>query len=238
MTRDSDKVDDLGALRRILGGARTLLLDFDGPVCSVFAGFPAPVVADQLRDVLAQDGVISLPHDVEVTRDPFDVFRYAASIGFSEGRYVEAALRAHEVEAVSTAEPNRGGHALIEKWVRHGRRIAIVSNNSTAALESYFGSQTAAEKIDLLVGRVSADPKLLKPDPYLVVEAMKQLDVEAHECVLIGDSLTDIEAGQAAGVATVGYANRADKVVPFQQGGATAVVTSMLMLVQAAQKLR
>ena len=37
---------DLGA---IVARTRYLLLDFDGPVCSIFAGLPAPEVADELR---------------------------------------------------------------------------------------------------------------------------------------------------------------------------------------------
>jgi phosphoglycolate phosphatase len=232
--RGSGTVDDLRTLQRILDGAKTLLLDFDGPVCSVFAGFPAPVVAQQLREVLAQGDVTSLPDDVQETHDPFDIFKYAASIGFTEGRYVEAALRAHEVEAVGTAEPTKGGHALVDAWRRRGRQIAIVSNNSTAALEAYFDSRGETEMIDLLIGRTSADPKQLKPNPYLVFEAMTQLDAKARDCVLIGDSLTDIQAGQSAGVVTIGYANRSGKVDVFQQARTTTVVTSMLLLAQAA----
>ena len=35
-----------GALAAILGQTRCLLLDFDGPVCAVFAGYHAPVIAE------------------------------------------------------------------------------------------------------------------------------------------------------------------------------------------------
>ena len=43
-------------LRRPLTEARALLLDFDGPVCSVFAGLPTPVIAAELRGILAAQG--------------------------------------------------------------------------------------------------------------------------------------------------------------------------------------
>lgn len=35
---------------------RLLLLDFDGPVCDIFAGYPAPRVAQELRDLIAAQG--------------------------------------------------------------------------------------------------------------------------------------------------------------------------------------
>ena len=39
-------------LDAIIARNRWLLLDFDGPICSIYAGLPAPTVADQLRKLL------------------------------------------------------------------------------------------------------------------------------------------------------------------------------------------
>ena len=104
-------VDDPETLRRILANADALLLDFDGPICSVFAGIPASVVADQLRRILAEGNHVDLPPDVQTSDDPFDVLFYAAKLGHDEARYIEAAFTAHEVEAVQSAQatPERGG---------------------------------------------------------------------------------------------------------------------------------
>jgi phosphoglycolate phosphatase-like HAD superfamily hydrolase len=103
-------IDDPSALRAILQQNDALLLDFDGPICSVFAGIPASIIAEQLRDVLADGGYGDLPVDVSTTHDPFDVLFYAAKLGQEEVRHVELAFRAHEVEAIETAEPTP--HAL------------------------------------------------------------------------------------------------------------------------------
>ena len=43
-------------LRSIIGRTRDLLLDFDGPICNLFAGLPAPTVAAQLRELLDLNG--------------------------------------------------------------------------------------------------------------------------------------------------------------------------------------
>lgn len=45
---------DLG---RLLDGVGAVLLDFDGPVCSFFAGYPAPQAAGELVDVMRRRGV-------------------------------------------------------------------------------------------------------------------------------------------------------------------------------------
>jgi phosphoglycolate phosphatase-like HAD superfamily hydrolase len=52
----------------------------------------------------------------------------------------------------------------------------------------------------------------------------------------VGDSVTDIEAGRAAGVATVGYANKPGKDVDL--AGADAVVTAMAELALAVRRVR
>ena len=50
MTTADAHAADLDA---ILARTRYLLIDFDGPICSIFAGLPAPQVADQLRKFFA-----------------------------------------------------------------------------------------------------------------------------------------------------------------------------------------
>lgn len=41
-----------------------------------------------------------------------------------------------------------------------------------------------------------------KPKPGLILQAAKDFDLELSECYVVGDSLTDVEAGKAAGCKT------------------------------------
>ncbi|WP_143087031.1 HAD family hydrolase, partial [Lentzea flaviverrucosa] len=206
MTTNSVPVDDADAARLLLSETTGLLLDFDGPVCSVFSGFPAPVVAGQLRETLAQGGHNRLPTEVQETDDPFDVFRYAASLGVKEARYVEAAMRAHEVEAMATAEPTIASHDLIRAWSKTGRSLAIVSNNSVASISSYLHLHELTDAVDVISARTDSDPDLLKPNPYLVEIAVSKLNLHATQCIFIGDSVADITAGLRSEVFPIGYA--------------------------------
>lgn len=232
-------VDDPAALRRILANTEALLLDFDGPVCRVFAGIPAPVVADQLRAVLAEGGHADLPEDVQSATDPFDVLFYAAKLGQDEARYVEAAFRAHEVEAVQSAEPTPGAGDLIRAWRATGRKLTIVSNNGVAAVRTYLDLYDLSGSIDIISARSTADVSLLKPNPHLVSEAARMLEVGPEACTLVGDSLTDIEAAHAAGVNAIAYANKPGKAERFSLLEPAVVITSQAFtgLAQLVQSL-
>ena len=216
----------------VLAHTRALLLDFDGPVCAVFASIPASVVADQLRQVLTDGGHVGLPTVVATCTDPFDVLRYAAKLGDDEARYVEAAFTAHEVEAVSGAKPTEGAHDLIRAWHTSGRPIAIVSNNSASAIEAYLDLYDLNRYIDVISARNTADTSLLKPDPYLLRQAINRLNVTPEDCVFIGDSISDIHAARGAGVRSIGYANSPRKTATLTE--AHAVTRTMDGLVAVA----
>lgn len=230
MTGRHTSIDDFDVLHRIFEGVQALLLDFDGPVCSVFTGLPAAAVADQLRQILAEGINSVLPPEVQKSEDPFDIFAYAASLGEVEAHYVEAAMRAHEVEAVPTAEPTPGAHHLMRTWHDSGRKLAIVSNNSIAAVDTYIHLHGLVSAIDLVSARTEPDPALLKPNPHLLNQATDTLNVSASKCVFVGDSLTDFRAAHALEMPVVGYANKVGKAELFAEENLHAIVTDMKFL--------
>ncbi|MQA09970.1 MAG: HAD hydrolase-like protein, partial [Pseudonocardiaceae bacterium] len=201
-----------------------------GPVCSLFAGIPSETVAEQLRTVLADDGHTELPENVASAHDPFDVFRNATTLGDNEARYVEAAFTAHEIEAVSTAEPTPGGHELIQTWHESGRPLAIVSNNSAAAVSTYLDLHNLRRYVKHVSARESPDAELLKPNPHLINQAVRALNIVPVDCALLGDSVTDIEASHVAAVSVLGYANKPGKRLRLSNAGADAVVLTLTAL--------
>jgi phosphoglycolate phosphatase len=207
------------------GHAGALLLDFDGPVCSVFAGLPALAVAAQLRAVLAQGGH-ELPAAVTAVADPFDVLAYATTLGGDEARCVEAAFAAREVDAIATARPTPGAHDLMAAWHATGRPLTIVSNNSAQAINAYLDRHNLHHLVTTVAARTGpATP--LKPDPHLVRQALEALSAAPHLAVLIGDSTTDITAATTAGTRSIGYANKPGKHQALTAAGATTVVTTL-----------
>lgn len=197
-------------------GIEALLLDFDGPVCSIFSGCPAPRVAADLVALIGAE-------DVRGETDPLAVLRWAGDhCGHDVTVAVEEALCAAELRAAALAEPTPFAREVI---LGAGVPVAIVSNNSAAAIEAYLTAHDLAAGVTAVVGRAYADPRRMKPNPAPVLDAVRTLGVEPSACALVGDSLSDIEAARAAGVTAIGYANRPWKRAAFTT--ADLVITSM-----------
>ena len=81
-----------------------MLIDFDGPVCSLFAGTPTAPIAARLRTIIAREGV-ALPAAIRNTGNWFAIFAFAAITGPALARQVESELAALEAAAAHTAAP-------------------------------------------------------------------------------------------------------------------------------------
>ncbi|MER7169773.1 HAD family hydrolase, partial [Micromonospora sp. NPDC000207] len=181
---------DLG---RLLGEVGAVLLDFDGPVCSIFAGYPAPLVAGELVDVLRREEV-AVTSDLADEPDPLEVLRRTGASGDQGAtRAVEAALCAAERRAVETAEPTPYGREVIVAARQAGMPVAAVSNNSAGAVSSYLVAHRLAGHVTPVIGRAYAEPTRMKPHPEPILQAVHALGQSPSRCVLVGDSLTDIE---------------------------------------------
>jgi phosphoglycolate phosphatase len=217
------------SLDQIVLGTRHLLLDFDGPICSIFAGLTKEAVARKLRGVITSQGT-PVPADVEATIDPFDVFAYAATISPALAARVEGAMTQLEAMAVRTADPSAYVHEAVTSCRESGRTVTVVSNNSADAVRAYLTMHALDGPINLVIARTSPDPGLLKPHPHLIEQAVTANKADPAECTLLGDSVTDIHAARDAGTRSIGYANKPGKTESLADAGADAVITSLAQL--------
>jgi beta-phosphoglucomutase-like phosphatase (HAD superfamily) len=215
---------DLAAL---LQRTRYLLLDFDGPICAIFAGRPAPALARELANALRDDGH-SVPEQVAASTDPFDVLRYAGTLSPGAAERTDARLRVAELDAAHTATPTPHAADVIRTWRESGRVVAAVSNNSQAAVAAYVDEHGI--ELDLVVGRTSSDPALLKPSPHLLIRAIDALRAVVEKSIFVGDSPSDITAGRFVGIATIGYANKPGKRQRLQDAGARLVIDDFALI--------
>jgi len=222
MTSPAASGSDLDA---IVSRTRHLLLDFDGPICSVFAGLPADIVADRLRKLFGDH--TELPADIAGTPDPFEVFAYAATISEDLAARVEAEMTDQELAAVPTAAPTPYVHEVVTACQNSGRSVAVVSNNSARTVHAYLTRHGLDDRIGLVIARTGHDPALLKPSPHLITRAVEALDAEPDECAIVGDSVTDIQAARLASVQSIGYANKPGKRERLTEAGAGAIINSL-----------
>jgi beta-phosphoglucomutase-like phosphatase (HAD superfamily) len=222
-------------LAELVSQIRGLLVDFDGPVCSVFAGHSAYGVADELHSIIrARLGGELPPGIVKSASDPLQVLREVEALGDEEmTRAVADACRDAEVTAVATATPTLGAETLVHAAQRTGRQVAIVSNNARLAVETYLRAHDLVGYVDSIAARFdSMSPRLLKPHPFLVRRGLEAINAEPTEAVFIGDSVADIVAGRAAGTVTIGYANKPGKQARLANAGADVVVDTMESIVE------
>jgi len=89
-------------------------------------------------------------------------------------------------------------HALKSK----GYRLAIVTNKPFAFVEPILKSLELIDLFESFIGGDSLAEK--KPSPLPLLHVCETLKVSVEECVMVGDSLNDILAGNACDMQTIG----------------------------------
>ncbi|BCJ45025.1 hydrolase [Actinoplanes ianthinogenes] len=227
-------------LTDLVTSADCLLIDFDGPICSVFAGYPARPIAEEMRALAQKLGGADLARPfADLPFDPLEILVAVAAVADENLlREVSDTCRDAEVKAVASATPTPGAADVLRAAHAAGRSVAIVSNNSGAAIEAYLHRHDLLRCIDGIAARYDGmDPRLLKPNPYLVERGPTTARASRDAAVFIGESVTDIHAGQAAGIPTVGYANKPGKHQRLTEAGADVVIDSMHAISDALHSL-
>ncbi|WP_328955741.1 HAD-IA family hydrolase [Kitasatospora purpeofusca] len=219
-------------LADVLRPVKHVLLDFDGPVCSVFAGLPASEVARRLRVYLQAVDAQDLVGGGEET-DPLVLLRRIADARPDLAEGADSALAALETEAVRIGKPNPGGEAVLLACARSGRSVSVVSNNAGTAIEAYLRDHGLSGLVAGVFGRVPGDPSSMKPSPRLLHAAMETQETTSRQCIFIGDAVRDIEAGHAANIPTIGYANKPGKLAKLLAADPIAAVQSMEIIADA-----
>lgn len=221
-------------LADLLANAHYVLLDFDGPVCAMFAELPAHTIADELHH-LAQAHGITITGPDQLSRDPLAVLQFAAHQAPHLVPQLDDALRAAELHAANTAAPTPGATAFLQACHDTGRPVAIVSNNSAEAIRAYLAHHRLSALITKTHGRELHRADRMKPDPFLITQALDDFAAPPSSAVFVGDSLSDIQAARTAGVPVIGYANKPPKL--HRLAISDAVITSMQGLAQMTATL-
>jgi len=226
-------------LAGIIERTHALLIDFDGPICSIFAGYPAHTLADDLRQLVAALGG-RVPTEPDAEEDPIHVLRLVAiTCPPPIVRAVADALRDAELKATETAEPTPAADDVLRAAQVGGRHVAVVSNNSEDAVRRYLDRHELGSYVDHVSARYDGmHPGLMKPNDHLIRRALDSLGAAPRAGTLIGDSISDVDAGRSAGLPVIGYANKPGKQERLNDAGADAVIDSMTELADAIRTAR
>ncbi len=117
--------------------------------------------------------------------------------------------------------PYDGIPELLKSLKERGIMLAVTSNKiefmTQSVIKHYFG-----DTFDFVTGQSENVPP--KPNPLMVFNAMKSLNVEPSECLYVGDTGVDAKTGKNAGIITVGVQWGFREREELIENGADAVI--------------
>lgn len=122
--------------------------------------------------------------------------------GVDVEKFLDAYLKAYYKTTISKAKPMPNVSKTLEELSKKAKLALITmrrvpKEKVTEELEKFGLTQYFQCVITAL------DTNLPKPYPEALIKCAKQLGVRINECAVVGDSITDIRAGKAAGAKTV-----------------------------------
>lgn len=206
---------------------RAIIFDFDGTLAETNIDFA--LMRRRVLEVAERWGltdrlnprryILEIVDDAAALLTPEDAARFRA----------EAAEAMAQVELLftSTAEPYPGVPETLTHLRACGRRVGIITRNCRVGVASVIDRHPLAHEVLL----TRDDVQRVKPDPEHLHRALVALDVRPCETLMVGDHVTDIETGRAAGAFTAGVLTAGTTREQFEEIGADLVLDSVADLV-------
>ncbi len=211
-----------------LDAIQGVLLDFDGPICALFSGVSAAVVAAELTRKAYE--IEPIKSSAAGVFDPIQVLRDAAAEFKNKESIIalDQFLSGLECTAADLGNETSGSIGLIEELQTAAVPLAVVSNNSALAVRKFLMGRIGTAPV--IVGRETGCPEKMKPSPFALLKAASELGVPIGSCVMIGDSVSDIDAARRAGCFSIGFVNSSSKHKVLEDAGADMLVPNIAEL--------
>lgn len=98
-------------------------------------------------------------------------------------------------------EPTPGARALVKRLVDDGLMVVVASSANGNELGALLEAAGVADLVDKVTS--SSDAEDSKPDPDIVLAAVRKSGLEPDELIMVGDTPYDIQAATGAGLPLV-----------------------------------
>ncbi|QNI71221.1 HAD family phosphatase [Cyanobium sp. NS01] len=132
------------------------------------------------------------------TRDKLRML--SSSRGLPEGLhdFLNALKQAYTLEiSYQRCKPVFNHQYALTRLRRDGYKLAVCSNSVRQSIEAMMRLSALSANLDLIVS--NQDVEKGKPDPEMYLKAMKSLNVEPHECLILEDNEHGIQAAVTSG---------------------------------------
>jgi HAD superfamily hydrolase (TIGR01662 family) len=127
----------------------------------------------------------------------------------------------------------QGADTIVENLSSNGLKIGLVTSSQKQYLEIKMQPLKQAGVEELFEVIITTDDVLKrKPAPDPLITCAQQLDMRPGNCVYIGDTATDIKAGKAAGMRTIGVLTGFDDHAILEKEKPDAIMKSVRNLLE------
>ena len=121
-----------------------------------------------------------------------------------------------------------GADRILKRISANGLKIGLVTSTRRSHLKIKMQPLKRAGVAELFKVIITADDiQRKKPAPEPLIACAQQLDVNPDKCAYIGDTHTDMQAGQAAGMQTIGVLTGFDELKLLQKEMPDAIIDSV-----------
>jgi len=183
---------------------RAILFDLDGTLADT-----APDLAGALNQLRAERGLAPTPYEElrpVASAGARGLIGAAFGIAPEDERYEDlrvSFLNHYASRLVVDSSLFDGVSELLGQLETQGILWGIVTNKAARFTDPLVPQIGLGKASCVISGDTTAHPK---PHPAPLLEAASRLQLQAHECWYVGDDLRDIQAGRAAGMATIAAA--------------------------------
>jgi phosphoglycolate phosphatase len=208
---------------RKLHHIRAIIFDFDGTLAVLNIDFS--LMRDRIFGLMKHYGIgeelIQEKYLLEIIDEVYKILWEKNPSG-AEAFYQESHRILHEIE-MKAAEAGRlipGTEATLKSLRRKGINIGIITRNCEDAVRKVFPG--IDDFCDVFVSRNSV--KKVKPHPDHLTFVMESLKISGKESMMVGDHITDIQAGKRVGMKTIGVLTGRTKKEEFEKAGADYIL--------------
>jgi phosphoglycolate phosphatase len=127
----------------------------------------------------------------------------------------------------------QGADRIVENLSSGGLKIGLVTSTQSQYLETKMQPLKKAGVDKLFEAIITSDDvEKRKPAPDPLIACAQQLELKPGGCVYVGDTTTDIKAGKAAGMRTVGVLTGFDEYGTLEIENPDAIIESVRNLME------
>jgi HAD superfamily hydrolase (TIGR01509 family) len=127
----------------------------------------------------------------------------------------------------------QGAGQIVESLSSNGLKIGLVTSTQRQYLETKMQPLKNAGVDNLFDAIITSDDvEKRKPAPDPLITCAQLLDMKPGNCVYVGDTTTDIKAGKAAGMRTIGVLTGFDEYGALEKEDPDAIIENVQNLLE------